>query len=61
MYRSELDQMLADGIISPVDGPIALVNSIVCSVTETKNGKKVRLCLDPKDLNRSIRREGALI
>ena len=57
LYREELDQMLANGIISPVDGPTDWVNSIVCSVTETKNGKKVRLCLDPKDLNKSIRRE----
>ena len=57
LYKAELDKMLADGIISPVTGPTDWVNSIVCNITEGKNGKKVRLCLDPKDLNRNIRRE----
>ena len=34
------------------------MNSIVCNVKETPDGgKKVRHCLDPKDLNKDIRRE----
>ncbi len=57
LYKAEIDKMLADGIISPVTQPTDWVNSIVCNVKETSNGKKVRLCLDPKDLNKYIRRE----
>ena len=58
LYKAELDKMLADNIIAPVDEPTDWVNSIVCNVKETSDGKKkVRLCLDPKDLNEMIRRE----
>ena len=57
LYKAELDKMLADGIITPVTEPTDWVNSIVCNITETKKGKKVRLCLDPKDLNKNIKRE----
>ena len=58
LYKAELDKMLADNIIAPVSEPTDWVNSIVCSVKETSdNKKKVRLCLDPKDLNKMIRRE----
>ena len=35
--------------------PTEWVNSIVCHVTEKPDGtKKVRLCLDPKDLNKNF-------
>ena len=57
LCKAELDKMLADGIITPVTEPTDWVNSIVCNITETKKGKKVRLCLDPKDLNKNIKRE----
>lgn len=57
LYKIELDKMLADGIISPVTEPTDWVNSIVVNIRETPNGKKIRLCLDPKDLNKNIRRE----
>ena len=57
LYKAELDAMLIDEIISPVTEPTDWVNSIVCNVTETDAGKKIRLCLDPKDLNKNIRRE----
>ena len=57
LYKAELDKMLKDDIITPVSGPTDWVNSIVCNITDTKDGKKVRLCLDPKDLNKSIKRE----
>ena len=44
-------------IITEVTEPTDWVNSIVCNVKETSNGrKKVRLCLDPKDLNKNNRR-----
>ena len=58
LYREELDRMLADDIIAPVTEPTDWVNSIVCNIKETADGKKkVRLCLDPKDLNKNIKRE----
>ena len=58
LYKAELDKMLAENIIVPVSEPTDWVNSIVCNVKETTDGqKKVRLCLDPKDLNKMIRRE----
>ena len=50
--------MITDDIITEVTEPTDWVNSNVCNVKETPNGKKkVRLCLDPKDLNKNIRRE----
>ena len=58
LYKAELDKMIADDVITEVTEPTAWVNSIVCNVKETSDGKKkVRLCLDPKDLNKNIRRE----
>ena len=50
--------MLAEDIIVPVTEPTEWVNSIVCHVIEKPDGtKKVRLCLDPKDLNKNICRD----
>ena len=46
----ELDKMLKD------NEPTDWVNSIVCNVKDLPNGKKVRLCLDPRDLHKNIRR-----
>ena len=40
-----------------MSGPTDWVNSIVCYIQDTENGKKVRLCLDPKDLNKAIKQE----
>ena len=58
LYKAELDKMLAENIISPVTEPTDWVNSIVCNVRDLANGeKKVRLCLDPRDLHKNIRRE----
>ena len=58
LYKAELDKMLAEDIISPISEPTDWVNSIVCNVRDLANGeKKVRLCLDPRDLNKNIRRE----
>ena len=58
LYKAELEKMIADDIITDVTEPTDWVNSIVCNVKETPDGKKkVRLCLDPKDLNKNIRRE----
>ena len=39
LYKAELDKMINDGIISPVQGPTDWVNSIVVNITETDQGK----------------------
>ena len=58
LYKEELEKMLEDDIIKPVTEPTEWVHSIVCNITENSDGKKkVRLCLDPKDLNENIKRE----
>lgn len=56
--RSELQEMEAQGIISPVDYPTDWVSNM--QIVEKPNGK-LRICLDPKPLNRCIKREHFLI
>ena len=58
-YRQEIDNMLELGVISPVDKPTDWVNSIVLSETTNEKGEitKLRVCLDPRDLNKCIKRE----
>ncbi|KAI0241775.1 hypothetical protein LSAT2_018988, partial [Lamellibrachia satsuma] len=43
-----------DGIVADVEQPTPWVNNLV--ITEKRNGS-LRLCLDPKPLNRAIKRE----
>jgi len=58
LYKAELEKMIADDIITEVTEPTDWVNSIICNVKDTPDGKKkVQLCLDPKDLNKNIRHE----
>ena len=58
LYKKELDKMMADDVITAVKEPTDWVNSIVCNTKETPEGnRKIRLCLDPKDPNKNIRRE----
>ena len=58
LYKAELEKMIDDDIITEVTEPTDWVNSIVCNVKEAPDGKKkVRLCLDLKDLNKNIHRE----
>ena len=52
--KAELDKMEASGIISKVDQPTEWVSSLV--VVEKKDGS-VRICLDPRELNKAIQRE----
>ena len=52
--ETELDEIVKQGIIVPVDEPADWVNSLV--VREKPNGS-LRICLDPKDLNKAIKRE----
>jgi hypothetical protein len=42
------------GVIAPIQEPTDWVNSLVIA---TKKNKKIRLCIDPSDLNRAIKRE----
>ena len=51
---SELNRMLKLGIIVPVNEPSQWVNQLV--VTEKPNGK-LRVCIDPCDLNKAILRQ----
>ena len=49
--------MIAD-VITAVTEQKDWVNSVACDDKETPDGrKKVRLCLNPKDPNKNIRRE----
>ena len=52
--KKELDGMEAAGVIEKVEEPTEWVNSLV--VVENLDGS-LRLCLDPRDLNKVIKRE----
>ncbi|CAB4040490.1 Hypothetical predicted protein, partial [Paramuricea clavata] len=51
--KKKLDSLVEQGIIAKVEQPTDWVNSLVCV---TKSNGSLRLCLDPKDLNRAIKR-----
>ena len=51
--RKELENLTKQGIIAKVERPTDWVNSCVCV---TKPNGSIRLCLDPKDLNKAIKR-----
>ena len=51
--KSELDSMVKNGIVAKVTEPISWVCSLV--IVKKPNGK-IRLSLDPRDLNRAIKR-----
>lgn len=52
--KEELDHMEKLGVIRKAEEPTEWMSSLV--VVEKLNGK-VRLCLDPQDLNKAIQRE----
>ena len=52
-YRAELDRLVEEGIITEVHEHTEWINSIV---TVMKEDGSLRLCLDPKDLNKAIER-----
>ena len=52
--KAEIDRMEKLGIVQKVEQPTEWVNSMV--IVEKQNGK-LRICLDPKDLNKAIKRE----
>ena len=53
--KSALDDMCEQGVIIPVDQPSDWVNAMV--VVEKKNSDKPRICIDPRPLNKAIKRE----
>lgn len=56
--KKEIEEMVASGILSSVDYPTDWVNNL--QIVEKPNGK-LRICLDPKPLNKCIKREHFLI
>ena len=52
-YEAELDRLVKEGIITEVHDHTESINSIVPVVKEDGS---LRLCLDPKDLNKAIER-----
>ena len=52
--KAELDSMEAAGVITTVSEPSEWISSMV--VVPKKDGK-IRLCIDPRDLNRAVQRE----
>ena len=53
--KSTLCDMEQMGVIRKVDEPTDWVSSVV--IVEKPNSNKLRICLDPKDLNNAIKRE----
>ena len=58
--KDELDNMVKNDIIAKIQEgePTAWVNSLVY---RRKSNGRLRLCLDPKDLNEAIKREHQVI
>ena len=52
-YKAELKRLVIGGIITEVKGHTGWINLIVSVM---KSNGSLRLCLDPKDLNRVIER-----
>ena len=52
--KQELDRQVDLGFLAKVNEPTDWVNSLV--IAEKSNGR-MRLCIDPKDLNKEIKRE----
>ena len=53
--KDTLDDLIKADVIEQVTEPTTWVNSLV--VTEKKDKKKLRVCLDPTDLNKAIMRQ----
>ena len=51
--KDELTRMVGDGIIAPVTEPTRWVSSMIAV---RKKNNKLRICLDPRDLNKAIQR-----
>ena len=51
--KAELDRMEREGIVEPVSEPTEWISGMVAV---QKSNKKIRICIDPKPLNRVIKR-----
>ena len=51
--KAELDKLVENNVIAPVTEPTPWVSSMV---VVQKNNNKIRICLDPRDLNKAIQR-----
>ena len=57
-FQKEIDQMLHAGILLPVNKATPWINSFVLVEKRTNHGQvKLRICLDPTNLNKAIIRE----
>jgi len=52
--KQALDKMANQGVIIPVEEPTEWVSSMVAAVK--KNTKDIRICIDPRDLNKALQR-----
>ena len=52
--KAELTRMVNLGVITPVTDPTEWVSSMVA--THKKNSDDIRLCIDPRDLNKALKR-----
>ena len=59
MFKEELNSMVDLGVIKPISELTDWVNSIVLNETVNQRGEitKLRVCLDPQDLNKCVKRE----
>ena len=58
VFKKEIDKMLQAGVPKPVTETTPWVNSIVLVESKDKSGNlKLRICLDPTNLNKAIIRE----
>ena len=57
-FETEINQMLHAGVLLPVNKATPWINSFVLVEKRTNNGQvKLRICLDPTNLNKAIIRE----
>ena len=54
LVQEKLDEWLEENVITPVEEPTDLLNSLAYSI---KPNRRLWLCFDPKDLNPSIKRD----
>lgn len=52
--KAELENMVKQGVITPISEPTEWVSSMVA--THKKDTDKIRVCIDPRDLNEAIMR-----
>ena len=57
-FKKEIDKKLQTGVLKPGTEPTPWINSFVLVESKDKPGNlKLRICLDPRDLNKAIIRE----